>query len=1574
MRLSSSRSLSAAVLLVGLTGLARAGQAPAGQAPAAPGRVSPARERVIRQALLQPPLRFEENRGQADPRVRFTSRAPGYSLFLTADEAVLSLSPASSDRGGLRPAALRFRLVGSRPQPRVQGTEPLPGRSNYFRGNNPAKWVTDVPSWAKVWYPEVYPGIDLIYYGQGQELEHDFLVSPGADPGRIRMAFAGVQDTLIAGKRTRGARLDASGDLVLRTAAGDVRQRRPVAYQLAGTVREPVAAEYLLDTEAGAVSFRVGEYDRGRPLVIDPVLVYSTYLGTPTFTTGSVTRGQEDINGIAVGADGSAYVTGSTTSNAFPTTAGAFQEKSLITNPRFGSHYFEAFVVKLAPTGSTLVYSTYLSGDEGSRATAIAVDAQGSAYITGYTTTRYFPTTVGAFQREYQGATDTFVTKLHPTGSGLAYSTFINGSQFDEAQDIAVDGAGRAYVVGNTISRDLPVTPNAYDRTYNETLPSYGEIFIAALNPTGSGLVYCTYLGASQYDSATAMVVDSTGSVVVTGGTNSPDFPTVRALQSAFGFGFVTKLDPTGSFLVFSTFLNAGPRAVAADGGDNIWLTGTTGLDGIPTTGDAFSREGEGFLLSLDAVGALRYGARFSATPAALAVDPERSVYVTGTPGTAFPRVNPLQTQLTGPFVLKMARDGGLIYSTPFGGSGGGLASCIAVTPTGDAFVGGDTSSESFPTTPGAYQRTLAGGSDGFIARINSVTGPKPAAPSVLRAEAVLGTQIDLTWTDNSTNETAFEVQRKSTGGFATIAWPGANATLYSDTKLQPLTLYTYRVRAVNDGGFSGYSNEASAMSGEAPPNAPSSLQASIVSGTHHVIISWRDRADNETGFEIQRKTTGEFARIATTGADVTFYRDTTVLPLTSYTYRVRAMKNISASGWSNEREITTPRAAPLAPSNLSATVLLATQVELRWQDNSSGGYQEDSFQVERKSGAGSFQVIGAVGSDTTRFPDSGLAAGTTYTYRVRGISTYGNSDYSNEASATTSGGAVPASPSDLLATAISTSHIELTWKDNSDNEAGFEVERKSTGEFARIARPAANTTSYGDTGLEANTLYTYQTRSVNESGASAYSNEASATSLPVAPAAPGNLLAIADSSVRIDLTWRDNSDNETGFKIERKSGAAEFSLLTTVAAGTAAHADTGLLPGTRYTYRVRATNAGGHSEPSNEASATTLVEAPAAPTELTARAVTETQINLEWRDNSSGGSQEDNSEIERKTGDATFQRLASVARDATRFADTGLAPGTTYTYRVRATNAGGNSDYSNEVSATTPGGASLRPPDLILATPVTAFRIDLTWRDTNDDETGFRIERRTDATAFVEVWRAPAGSGGGYADGGLQPNTLYTYRVIALGNGRVSPPSNEHSAITFEIAPAAPSGLAATAVGSSRIDLSWRDDGSGTSQEKNFGIERKTGSGEFHFVSFVSADTTRYSDTGLAAGTTYTYRVLASTDTGNSAYSNEASATTQGAAVTLQSLTVSPARVRGGKPATGTVTLSGPAPAGGTIVALKSNSAKVTVPAEVTVPAGQTSASFTITTRRVFAAVRATLTARLGDVAKTVRLTVTRR
>lgn len=570
------------------------------------------------------PLSFELNEGQTDEHVKFLSRRPGYTLFLTQSGAVLALrkggnkAPVGTLTGkrGAKPEpvatqVLRVKLVGANPHAKIEGLEQLLGKANYFIGNDPKKWHTNIPTYARIRYRDVYPGIDVAYYGTGQgQLEYDFIVAPGTDPKAITFRLEGAKKLLLNGESDLVATLPDGGQLV---------QHLPAIYQERDRKREQLQGRVVMRGK-DAIGFELAKYDRHRAIYIDPGLVYSTYLGGSRMDIGT---------GIGVDSEGNAYVTGTANSADFPTTSGALQTSS----NAIANGNFTAFVAKLNPSSSgeaSLVYSTYLGGSTDDQGMGIAVDSSGDAYVTGTTQSTDFPTTPGAFQTVNNGAGSTFVTKLNPTGSSLLYSTYLGGYEggfiiyaLGQQHGIAADTSGDAYVTGSTLAISnsscagdgvpfdcctgpgtgtcipFPTTPGAYQTVNNA--PGGINVFMAKLDPSASGpasLLYSTYLGGSGGAGAGGIAVDSAGNAYLTGVAGA-DFPITSGAFQTVSKGaagavnsFVAKLNPSAAgaaSLVYSTYLGGSGinypgietigdkgAGIAVDSAGVAYVTGTT--------------------------------------------------------------------------------------------------------------------------------------------------------------------------------------------------------------------------------------------------------------------------------------------------------------------------------------------------------------------------------------------------------------------------------------------------------------------------------------------------------------------------------------------------------------------------------------------------------------------------------------------------------------------------------------------------------------------------------------------------------------------------------------------------------------------------------------------------------------------------------------------------------------------------------------------------------------------------------------------------------------------------------------
>jgi hypothetical protein len=781
----------------------------------------PAGARV--EAYANVPLSFDENVGQTARNVRFMSRGNGYGLFLTSQGAELTLHHSMAHNlsarhraayfRSLREArragtltALRINLDGANPSAQVIGTDRLQKRVNYFLGNDPRNWRTDVPSFARVKYAGVYPGVDLIFYGNQRRLEYDFIVAPGGNPEAIQLVLQGAEKI----------RIGAGGDLILGVPGGAVAFQKPVIYQTVKGTRHKIAGGYSI-TKGNRIRFVVGKYDRSEPLIIDPVLNYSTYLG------GSVNG---DLGtGIAIDSNGNAFVTGVTFAVNFPTTVGSFMPGPLASNASGA-----VFVTEINSTGTQELYSTYLagSGDLGDFGFGITVDGTGNVYVTGMTFSTDFPTTAANALKPGPLATNpagtSFLTKLNPTANQanqLVYSSFIGGTNGDFANSIAVDANGNAYIAGGSLSNpgsapgNFPVTAGAYQNTLNSLL---GNAFLTRIDTTKVGnasLVYSTYLGGTgnatttglgYADSAFGIAVDSSSNAYLVGQTTSSDFPTTATgyqTQTAppaavtLGTNFMSRIDTTlsgAASLIYSTYLGGGTGefgAAIALGPNNVasitGLTDSLTFPIVPLVGayQTSSSGGSAFISLIDTgksgVNSLVYSTYLGSGGVqgnGIKVDAAGNNYVVGvTSSSAFPIVPgafqpAFAAGAAGEGFLSKLIPGGqgandLIYSTLFGGSGSasGFDSLdgIAIDATNDAYVTGTTSSSNLPVfpNPGGFQTSLpAGDSSAAILAKLTLTPTLTVTPTSLnfgtQPVGVISSAKTVALTNNSTDPISF--------------------------------------------------------------------------------------------------------------------------------------------------------------------------------------------------------------------------------------------------------------------------------------------------------------------------------------------------------------------------------------------------------------------------------------------------------------------------------------------------------------------------------------------------------------------------------------------------------------------------------------------------------------------------------------------------------------------------------------------------------------------------------------------------------------------------------------------------
>jgi len=751
--------------------------------------------------LKKMPLAFTKNMGQWDDRVLFRANAEGATMWFTKEgvtyqftrridrgsadsvsrlaKAVRPYDPAnrfSKERDSVEQLVLTAKFVGANPNPEVIAEGQMEYKCNYFLGNDPTKWHTDVPNYEAITLKDIYPGIDLKYSGDDNgQAAYEFIAAPGADAAQIKIEYEGAEETSI----------DADGQLILKTKWSNMIAaiKTPTNGVLSGNASFSQLSEKTIGFEAnGSNRQALGTLAVG--------LSYSTYLGGASDDYGE---------GIAVDLAGSAYVTGYTYSSNFPTQSPYSTSQ--------GSN--DVFVTKLSSTGNNLIYSTYLGGANSEQGYGIAVDGGGNAYVTGLTQSSNFPT-LNPYQPTNHGIHNAFVTKLSSSGSSLIYSTYLGGGGYDYGYAIAVDGSGNAYLTGSTNSPDFP-TVNAFQATFQGGL-SWEDAFVTKLSNSGSSLIYSTYLSGGYSEYGYGIAVDGGGNAYVTGYTRSTNFPTQNPFQGTYGGGsydvFVTKLSSAGNSLIYSTYLGGGSAdaayGIAVDVSGNAYVTGRTGSSNFPTL-NPYQTQGSGnvFVTKLSSSGnnlvySTYLGGGGDEIGYGIAVDGGGNAYVTGyTYSSNFPILHPYQTNQAGgdAFVTKLSNSGAsLIYSTYLGGGGNDYGRGIAVDGSGNAYVAGYTGSYNFPIQ-NPFQATFQGGnytfSDAFVTKLSggSSSNQLPTAniDNINPNPAVVGASVALTGhgTDPDGSVVAYnwrssiDGQLSSQAAFNTSSLSGGNHTIY---------------------------------------------------------------------------------------------------------------------------------------------------------------------------------------------------------------------------------------------------------------------------------------------------------------------------------------------------------------------------------------------------------------------------------------------------------------------------------------------------------------------------------------------------------------------------------------------------------------------------------------------------------------------------------------------------------------------------------------------------------------------------------------------------------------------------
>ncbi len=1102
-----------------------------------------------------------------------------------------------------------------------------------------------------------------------------------------------------------------------------------------------------------------------------------------------------------------------------------------------------------------LVYSTYMGGSGNDYANSVAVDSSGNVYVTGYTGSTNFPTSV-AYQASINGSNDAFVLKLSSDGGSLLYSTYIGGSANDVARAIAIDPSGNAYVTGYTGSTNFP--------TSNPIRPGNNgmeDAFVLKLSSSGGILIYSTYMGGSGNDIANGIALDSSNNAYVAGTTSSTDFPVLNSYQSnnrGLDEAFAFKLNSAGSALTYSTYIGGADEdygnSIAVDSSGNAFVAGSTSSTNFPTSNAYQSSNhgfGDAFLLKLSAIGSTLLFSTYLGGAAedvanAVIVGAQGNAYVAGsTYSTNFPTQAPYQASNAGnedAFIAKMGASGSsLVYSTYIGGSGSDPAYGVALDSSGLASVVGRTSSTNFPTMY-PHQGTKSGSLDAFELKLN-LTG---------------GSLVYSTYIGGTSSDVAYDIAIGPSGAAYVCG-------ITSSTNFPTSIPY----QSSNAGSTDAFILE---VAQPCLPSAPTGFTATA--GTGQVALAWQAPASNGgttiTKYRIYRGTSPGAETYLTFVGNVLAYTDTSVAHQ-AYYYKVAAENLVGQGPQSAEAGPATPTTAPDPPANL-ATTPGNTQLVLTWNPPANdGGQPITNYRIFRGTSPSGESLLLTVGN-VLAYTNTGLTNGQTYYFVITAINSVGQSRISDEVSGTPA--TVPSSPQSLAASpAISL--INLTWSAPSSNGGsvitGYKFYRGTAPGGETLLTTLGNVLSFTDSGLTNGQTYYYKVSAINSMGESARSIEASA--MPgAAPSAPLSLTAISGSS-QATLNWSSPSSNGgvaiTAYKVYRGTTSGGETLLTMLG-NVLTYTNTGLTNGQTYYYKVSAVNGVGEGPLSNEASATPM-STPSAPM-VTSAIPDISQVVLVWTapaDN--GGTTITGYKLYRGAASGSEALLTTLGNVLT-YTDTGLTNGQVYYYKVSASNSLGEGALSNEVWAT-PGAVPSAPQGLVAI--ASDSRIDIAWSAPSSSGgssiDGYRVYRGTVSNG-ESLLTTLGGAALSYGDTSLTNGQIYYYRVSALNVIGEGPLSIEASATPATL-PTSPLSLTATG-GNAQVSLTWSvPTNNGGSPIAGYKVYRGTSSGGETLLTTLGNVLT-YTNTGLTNGQTYYYKVSAVNGVGEGPLSNEASAT----------------------------------------------------------------------------------------------------
>jgi len=1318
---------------------------------------------------------FVENRGQAhDEGVRFLARGDGISASFTDDGVTYRLE----GEDGRADFSLSW-VGGDAIRPEGEGVQGH--RVNYLIGNDRSGWVRGAASYGSVLYRGVQEGVDLRFHFKEGMLKYDLILGAETDLEDVVLEYRGVE----------GLRVDqASGDLLVDTTVGTVRDARPVFLQ-DGLV-EGAEGEYLL---LGGGRFAFGPppgLDLGRPFVVDPGIAFATLLGGSAYDEGLM---------ATVDGNGDIILGGQGNSTDLPTTPGANRTSAI--------GFWDGFCAKYDSTGTVLKFMTYFGGGLDDNAFDMEVDTDGSIWFAGMTYSRNFPTTEDALFPDFLGGyVDGFLVQLSNDGADLLYSTYIGGTFSENLRSLEFDDQGYLYAAGVTNSWDLPVTVGAYCRTRVDTSWDLNSGFIVKIDPDLNRLEYCTYVNDMATDSVSwypwlEIAVDGTGRVYLASATNRADFPVTGGAfcttkDPNFIDGVLLALDPTGSTLLYSTFLggngedsiyyvNVGPDGL-------VYVTGHTNSTDYPTTEDALSRSPSMYQDAILTVmegdlSALRYSTYFSGNGGdvgiSAAASPSgdmfylygstRSTDLTTTPGCFDPVKRGYWYDPDCFIVAFSSSDHSLVYSSYFGGSlvDGGTNKGLVCLGNGDLLLVGGTTSADFPTTPGVTQASVSGSMDAFLVKLSPGACDLPDGPDGLTAERGDG-QVRLTWsayTENQYRILSYRVYRRTDGGLepvADIPWPQHG--WYLDEGLVNGALYTYAISAVNSAGEGPLSDTVQSMP-LGLPNATTGLSATSGDGT--VRLDWSapsNTGGSLLGYHVLRGPTDDnLTHLATVNDGTAFVDEGCVLgELHSY-----AVIAYNEAGNGSLGDVIRIKAVdvPMAPTNFGKMEGDGT-VDLYWdRPESDGGEFVEGYRLYRGMTPFDQDLLADLDRTVTTYTDSSLQNGGSYYYYVTAYSSVGEGGPSKilQAVPFTFPGRTRA-----LAVEAGDSQVVLSWTAPSSYGGrpitAYVVQFSEGDDSLSHSFELGNVTSYIHTGLTNGIEYFYAVSAVNLAGPGELSNIANATPMGL-PGVAEDCLVVSDLG-KVCLSWSEPADRggatELKYRVLRGTSSGTVDTLLVEGTDIFGYVDEDVSVGDTYYYRIEAGNCIGCSL--SDVLPVKVTDLPGQVRNLLA-VEGDGYVQLSWEAPlQDGASPISGYSIMRGSSTADMVEIALVGVKL-EHNDTSVVNGQDYVYSVRAVTSVGVGPDSDADQA----GPRSRPPvPGSVGVRVKGDRVILSWVEPSGtgmaEVTGYRVYRRT-ASGQPELI-ATLEEGVTYTDKDVKAGRTYYYSVMAdsdFGAGQMS-------------------------------------------------------------------------------------------------------------------------------------------------------------------------------------------------------------